>query len=211
MRLPQSEIESFRDYFQRLTVGHDLGASIIKNILLVGAQMENGKLKGADEATLYTTISKLKNLGIPVASDFDLSLVNLEYDQGGENFLTGTYEADLIIFCWVFYPEFPSYLKGIVNKEFWYAQALNEIGDHTVARDFWDKDKWREAALRTGAKSIVTHGTDFGEVHEPFFAGDEFKIQGHEKPLDTIGILVRNDYNGPLKPEVRSKIEELAL
>lgn len=205
MKLPVKALDNLHEKFCSLTGAANNDTPAIKNILLVGAKIKNDLLWKDDAYDLEWALYALKDLGISIHPDFGISIANIDPAQGGEDFLQGQYEADLILFCWIFNPQFPQHLKGITSESLWRKMALQRTGNHSISPNFLHKQKWLESAARSGAKVLVTRGME-GEINETYFEGDAFKVIKPRGEMGSIAVLLSVNYKGPLNPAVQETL-----
>ena len=184
-----------RDWLQETFNQHSFAApgtpGAVRTIMMVGAEPYHGLLGPWDREFLDRTFRVLQNLGLPVAADYSVDVVNMGADHGNEDFLSPEFKrkSDVLVICDILRKD------GISARsyEIWSAIAS------TIRHSAHDSgiDAWHNAALRTEAKVIIPCGGK-SEVHARDFMKPEF-IEINDQRIGT-GIIVRAGYPGALQP-----------
>jgi len=185
MQISDKYVAELRQHFAKVATGHDDG---MKDIVMVGAwsDFRNGnpdRLSESDYKYLAFTIAVLQQLGRPVHSGFNLSVVDL--NETGGDFLASPKASDVLILANVVNAPYiddavrEEALKKALSPEDFEklkrAWSANEgrvstlQSEHNVGRGAWQK-----ACIDSGVKIISTfHYADKNEVNADDF-DDEF-------------------------------------
>jgi hypothetical protein len=215
--LPPETMSQLRQQFARYTgdvrgrrrpANDDVSAPISDFLMVGGVIEEDGMLSIRDSALLGAAAMGLTISGATVAPNFTASVVNLDPEQGGEDFLSPKFKAkaDAVLMCLLYNRE-----PGCLNTEAVYANSPrhNEPGI------------WHDKVIETGARALVVLGDGAsmlraekevgGEVHRGFFlkeGGRLSHVKHGELPLmdidgemaaSGIDLLLRDDYEAHLE------------
>lgn len=178
----------FRHYADEIAQG----SFPLKKILMVGARLNDPAnarhLNSADRQWLSSALLALRQHKIPYDPDLDVSVVNIEPDQGGEDFLKGEYKADLVVFCYVFNPPDRPYFKN------------NADGFFSISNDHHKDKIWHDQTVKTGARAAFVVG-GHTEINDSHIRNGWAEAAGkpHFKLIENeidFSLLCRNDY-GP--------------
>ena len=180
--LTQTQIQNLRAKFRRYTSANP---NALKTIALVGGipfleffrnstselsetsleKIESSQtgLMPADEALLEETLRTLQRLGYTVSSEFDPTIVNINEEYGGLDYMDpeSTMKFDISIFCYI----------CRISKEA--QKTKNEKNTYLKNSPFETKSRhaWLSAAMLRKSKVLVTHGTPGQEVSHKDFKG----------------------------------------
>jgi hypothetical protein len=181
----------------------------IRDILMVGGVIEeDGMLSYRDIRLLGSAAAGLILSGAAIDPNFNASVVNLDPEQGGEDFLSLKFKAkaDAVLMCLLYNRE-----PGCRNTEAVYANSPrhNEPGI------------WHDKVIETGARALVVLGDGAsmlrtekevgGEVHRGFFLKDGGRLShvkhgelslmdiDGEAAASSIDLLLRDDYKAHLE------------
>ncbi|MFK7840409.1 MAG: hypothetical protein AB8B83_08780 [Bdellovibrionales bacterium] len=129
-------------------------------------ESESSGLINADEDLLEEALKTLKRLGYTVASDFDVTIVNINEEFGGIDYMDPESQDgfDVSIFCFI------ARIKREKNRT---QNALNTYLKNS-AYESKNRHSWLKAAIHRGSKVLVTHGTSDMEVTAKDFKGGWF-------------------------------------
>lgn len=168
------------------------GLPPLRHIACVGARIVEDGLYPRDREILRCTVGYLLKTGIPVAEDFVLRPVNLEY---GQDFLKDPTPADLVIFSYVY----DTTLKDW-NSPYFQTRLIDheDPSFHRLSPHHFVKGAWNEAAKASGARVVASFGTNLTETTvnkldpqdwlravPPLSIGDEREIPDSHRMFDT--------------------------
>jgi hypothetical protein len=164
----------------------------IHRVLAVGALCCDEGIDLLDYHRIKDALRGCQKQGLSIRPDFDLSVMNLN-KQGEGDFLSATGEADLIITCYVY-----NGASGRVAESPFFEgpddPTFNQSSLHHVA------GAWHDAALRFGARAIVTCGGHTEIMPRDFSAGPgqesryvPCRMTDGFSRLDGMKLLVRSD------------------
>jgi hypothetical protein len=133
----------------------------IKHITAVGASYESSDgLSLAEEDLLCFSIESLLDLGVVVAEDFTLNILNLEWDIESD-FLSPNLktQTDLVLICNIFEPT--HVLEGDQTQ-----QGIFSLSPH-----HFQENSWQDAASRSGCNFIIVQRY-IGSLSPQKFLGD---------------------------------------
>jgi hypothetical protein len=152
----------------------------IKKILLVGATTDEfDELSTADEAYLTGTLRDLKEKGVSVARDFEVSIVNIDPAFGGEDFLAKKFSADLVVLCLVYNPNL--------------SEDRDSDGFYATSPRHFEPEAWHNAVAATGARFVSVVGDD-GEINASHIGirGGKFRLLREGFPET---VFINEDYS----------------
>lgn len=155
MRLSQQNLASLRSQFAHYS-GRAPGeaAAPLKKILLVGATLEaSGALSENDRAYFRALLDNLESAHVSVDPDFEVEIANIDPAYGGEDFLQGRYDADLVMVCFVYDPDKSEKPEA--------AGPCASSPHHFLPR------VWHDSVVKTGARYLcaVSAGNEVGAAH----------------------------------------------
>ncbi|HTK83678.1 MAG TPA: hypothetical protein VL625_01205 [Patescibacteria group bacterium] len=181
MKLPSENILSLQQKFaaaEYVNAAPDK-TSDVKKILMVGATTGAlNELSDADEAYLTGSLRDLKEKGVSVASDFQVSIANIDPAFGGEDFLAGNFSADLVVLCLVYDP----------NR----SEQRDAAGFYATSPRHFENNAWHDAVAATGAKFVSVVGDD-GEINAGHIGirGGKFRLLRESFPET---VFISEDY-----------------
>jgi hypothetical protein len=140
--------------------GDDALSAPISNILVVGGLICDGSLSYRDHQVVWFAARGLVTVGAEVAPKFNVSVVNLQQSQGGEDFLAPRFNAraDVVVAAMIYnredgcYRFHPAYANSPHHKE---------------------PGIWHDKALGTGARVVTVLGDTGGRPDDPIEPGGE--------------------------------------
>lgn len=182
MKPAKQETLDLRESFEELTCPNPG----MKKVLLVGACLEKQlnfatgrfKRKLSDNDFSYTggSFQLLKYRNIPADPKFKITVMNVDAEYGGEDFLVNPPAADIVIVCYVYHGTY---------------QNLENGTPHRVS-ELHSPEMWKKAIERTGAKAvIVVTGSGFeiasgmieGDIYQEILCLENDKYVDHAKKL----------------------------
>jgi hypothetical protein len=168
----------------------DSGNPPLKRLLLVGARVESKFLKGfclmpKDAAYVRDTVGKLREMNIPVAPDFEVSLFGKEaiYER---DFLQNREEGDVVVFC---------YLPNPPKEQ---AENLRYDDYMAVSSDHYDPDIWYETTRKTGAKIVAVVGLGDHDLSPRHFLREGGQFEFFSPVTDNHVLLIDRNYRRQL-------------
>ena len=165
MRVPEEQIIYLRDKFAAYTGGKATGR-VLKTIGMVGAIPNDNYQSGMgepDKALLEKSLQTLQKLGYTIASDFDVSIININEEYGGMDYMDASNPErfDISIFCYILRIKFES------------QRTQNDKNNYIKNSPFETRNRhsWLKAALGRETQVIITHGTPGAEVSSRDFKG----------------------------------------
>lgn len=138
MRLAPGYLKSIRRQFAAYC-SQKKSETPLRKILMVGAVLGDDGLIPADRNFLKTTMEKLQSIGADIAPDCEIEVLNFEEKQGSEDFLNGTYQADIVIICHV-------------RK----ATSIHSGNSPNITSPLaGEPGIWRKSVMSTGARAVM--------------------------------------------------------
>lgn len=143
----------------------------LSRVLMVGAvRQPDGELSLTDRNLLRFGLQPLRDTGLPVAPDEEIALevMNKADVFGGRDFLAESgVEADVVILCNIPHKmdrfEYEN-THGTLRDSF--VMGVEQLGHHELSPKHWDRDIWARKLKETGAKVIVSYGSDSMPLEE---------------------------------------------
>ena len=208
--LTEANVQYLRDKFSMYTNPDNEG---LKSIALVGGmptveylqklfltelsedelqelKTEGSGLVPSDEILLGETLKTLQKLGYKVTADFDVTIININEEFGGLDYmeLDDSQQFDISIFCFI----------SRTKKEEERVKNESNNGLKGSAHETRDKHAWLRASIERGSKVIATHGAPGNEVTAKDFKGgwlkknwSPFKLRHSESMEQRPGDLLR--------------------
>lgn len=137
----------------------------LRKVLMVGAIVEaDGNLSLSDRSLLRFGLEPLRTTGLPVAPDeqIEMEVMNKADIFGGRDFLAEEgVQADVVILCNIPHKmdrfEYDS-THGTLRDSF--VMGAEHLGHHELSSKHWDQGIWARRLKETGAKVIVSYGSD---------------------------------------------------
>lgn len=137
----------------------------LRKVLMVGAvKGPDGGLSMVDSNLLRFGLQPLRETGLPVAPDEEIALevMNKADVFGGRDFLAESgVEADIVILCNIPHKmdRFDyEHTHGTLRDSF--VMGVEQLGHHELSAKHWDQDIWARKLKETGAKVILSYGSD---------------------------------------------------
>lgn len=199
--LTENQIQHLRDKFAAYTGGPSSSRENLKSIALVGGvptdYFESG-LWEPDEALLGKTLQTLQRLGYTVASDFDPTIVNINEEYGGLDYMAtdNPERFDVSIFCYIL--RIRRDRDGTKND--------NNAYIKNSPKETRNRHSWLNAAIMHESKVLITHGRPHVEVSHKDFKGGWFFNKSpyqktHSEPMP---------FHGPLNALQGSELHVMA-
>ena len=202
MKLDEAYVVGLREKF----AGSTGAESVIKDVVMVGAWLEEGRLCTVDEGVFSDVAGLFKSMEMPIASSFNLSVVDM--NDTGEDFLKEPSAADLVILSCVSNEAHSGLTmgaaSGLMTKDMSdLLQALNgglnKNRNPLLQSPFSALEgAWEEACTASGAKAVVSFSYTPSDVSAQDFTGGVFRtVESEHIPsgICECNVLVRNDLN----------------
>lgn len=185
MELDQNAL---REKFRTYTVAEGT-PNALKTIAMVGATPRNGKLQQYDSAYLEQGLNFMAVNGLPVAADFTVIPVNIDPEYGGVDMLHPDTDIKVDVLLTCFLPRADEIYKFAVATE-----PMMQNSTHLYSQiDDNSGLPWHKAALRSGAKAIVTMGGSREIDHTEFCSGGGEFVVLQQTPR-AVSVLAHKDY-----------------
>lgn len=143
----------------------------LRKVLMVGAVRDpDGALSLTDRNLFRFGLQPLRETGLPVAPDEEIALeiMNKADVFGGRDFLSETgVQADIVMLCNIphkldrrEYDDTYGSLRGS------FVMGVEQLGHHELSSRHWDQGIWAGKLKETGAKVIVSYGSDSMPLEE---------------------------------------------
>ncbi|MBI4031227.1 MAG: hypothetical protein HY370_06075 [Proteobacteria bacterium] len=185
--MQDKEILNLRERFLRYCAPPGT-ADALSRILLVGALMDDEdekQLAPYDAMFASYALCALKKAGIAVSPFFDIEVANLLY---GRDFLRDSFQADLVILCYVYNP---------FSREEASSSYMHFFPRLLTSEKHFDPGVWHDALMRCGAKVLAVFG-DESEINEKHFHGPGFTLLQKKNEGITCSILVNDRFAASL-------------
>lgn len=153
---------SAQNILRQQFAAHAAPGADIRHILMVGAKTQGFRtVSFEDDRYMQRCFSALSRTGMPVAPDFEVSVVNIAQNEGREDFLKGGFCADIVMLNYIFNPKTYDEAETLANK--WCME------DCRVSPRHFEDGAWHDAVAATGARGVYIVGRPPLEVTEEHF------------------------------------------
>lgn len=165
----------------------------LQKVLMVGAvRGPDGGLSMVDRNLFRFGLQPLRDTGLPVVSDEEIALevMNKADVFGGRDFLAEAgVEADIVMLCNIPHKmdrfEYEN-THGTLRDSF--VMGVEQLGHHELSSRHWDQGIWARKLKETGAKVIVSYGSDSMPVEQVI--PDGYFQSKHLKTMPSSGLYV---------------------
>jgi hypothetical protein len=178
----------FRRAFGRTASNDDVSAPI-KDFLMVGGMLdEYGLPLLRDVELLGASLQGLAKVGAKIDPDFNASIVNIDAEQGGEDFLSPRFKAkaDVVLSCFIY--------NRIYNRE---PDCTHTNSVYANSPQHNRPGIWHDKALETGARAVIVAGDSAGaKYRSPREAGGEVSREFYLKEDGKLDHVLHGLLNG---------------
>lgn len=143
----------------------------LRRVVMVGAVTDpDGNLSITDRSLLRYGLEPLRETGLPVVSDeeIEIEVMNKADIFGGRDFLAQEgVQADIVILCNIphklDHAEYQD-IYGTMQRAF--VISAEHLGHHELSSRHWDPGIWARKIKDTGAKVVISYGSDSMPLEE---------------------------------------------